>query len=332
MNSIQVRVKKYLGGSLWAAAAALAFAAPTQAQVESSELTTIIVPFPAGGAPDIAARVLADKLYGQFGQTVVVKNKPGASSTVGTREAARAKPDGHTLLFTTISTVIAPYVIAQGAASDIDLVHDFEPIVATGLTPMIIVAQAKLGIKTLGQLIKLAASSNPSLSYASAGVGSGTHFAGEMFKLAAKANLLHVPYGGVAPSILGTIRDDTPVLVAPLGATLPHIEQGKLTPVALLESRRSPLLPDVPTAAESGVDVEMQAWYGMFAPAGTSSSVIAQLNRKINDVLAAPEVKSKFATAGIEVLGGSANQLGEMVKRDKKRYGDLAQKLNIKTN
>lgn len=325
--------KRGLAGFLGIVIALFAVAPLAQAQTDSHRVISMVVPFPAGGGPDFAARVLADKLHERLGQTVVIQNIPGASSMLGARAVARAAPDGRTVLFTASTTVIAPHVLAQGTGPYADLLDNLVPIIAPATTPMVLVAHPRLGVKTLKELIELARISNPKLTYGSAGVGSGTHFAGEMFKQSAGVDLLHVPYQGVAPSIIGAVRGDTSVLFAALGATLPQIKEGKLIPLAVTEKRRSPLLPDVPTATEQGVaNVEIHAWYGVFAPAGTPTGVRDRLNREINAVLALPDVKERLASNGIEVLGGDAGQLAEFVKLDGERYGAIARKLNIQVN
>lgn len=319
-----------LAVSLGIITALLAFVPMANAQSESNRAITMVVPFPAGGGPDLAARILADKLHAGLGQTVVIENRPGASSMLGASAVARAAPDGHTLLFTTITTAIAPHVLTQGAGPDTDIFKDLVPIIAPVTTPMVLVAHPRLGVKSLKELIELA-HKRPGLAYGSAGFGSGTHFAGEMFKRSAGVDLLHVPYRGVAPSIIGTVRGDTSLLFAALGATLPQIKDGKLIPLAVTEKSRSSLLPDVPTATEQGVpNVEIHAWYGVFAPAGTPAAIRDRLNQEINAALALPDVKEKFSVGGIEVLGGDAGQLATLVRLDSERYGDIARQLNIR--
>ena len=319
-------VRRRWAGIVGAVLACLTFGMPAHGQTAIS----MVVPFPAGGGPDLAARVLADKLQASLGQTIVIDNRPGASSMLGAGAVARAAPDGHTLLFTTITTAIAPHVLAPGAGADSDVIKELVPIVAPATTPMVLVAHPRLGVKSLKELIALA-QKEPGLTYGSAGFGSGTHFAGEMFKRSAKVDLLHVPYRGVAPSIIGTVRGDTSLLFAALGATLAQIKDGKLIPLAVTEKARSPLLPDVPTATEQGVpDVEIHAWYGVFAPPGTPAAIRDKLNRAINAALALPDVKEKFGKAGVEVLGGDAKEVADLVRTDSERYGAIARELSIR--
>jgi tripartite-type tricarboxylate transporter receptor subunit TctC len=159
------------------------------------------------------------------------------------------------------------------------------------------------------------------------------HFAGEMLKRSAKIDLLHVPYRGVGPSITAALGGEVKLLYVGLGGAVPHIKAGKLVPLAVTEKTRSELLPDVPTATEQGVaNVEVNAWYGLFAPAGTPAATIARLNREVNDVLKLPEVREKLMGAGLEVLGGQPQLLADFMKADNQRYGSLARELNIKAD
>ena len=328
------RDKRWFAVCLGAAVALLIFGPLALAQGStnghSSRPVTIVVPFPAGGGPDLAARILADKLQTQSGQTVVIENRPGASSMIGVGAVARAAPDGHTLLFTTITTAIAPHVLAQDANAPTDVFKDLVPVVAPATTPMVLVAHPRLGVKTVKELIALA-KANPGVTYGSAGFGSGTHFAGEMFKRATGIDLLHVPYRGVAPSIIGTVRGDTSLLFVALGASLSQIQEGKLIPLALTEHSRSDLLPDVPTVSEQGFPgVEIHAWYGIFAPVGTPATELQRINREINAALKMDDVRQKFRAAGVAVLGGDADRLAGLVKSDSERYGAIARNLNIR--
>ncbi|WP_382328561.1 Bug family tripartite tricarboxylate transporter substrate binding protein [Hydrogenophaga sp. UC242_50] len=178
-----------------------------------------------------------------------------------------------------------------------------------------------------------AARKSPGLPYGSPGNGSPMHFAGEMLKSAAKVDLMHVPYRGVGPSITAALSGEVKLLFTGLGGAVPHIKGGKLVPLALTEKKRSPLLPDVPTATEQGVSgVEVNAWYGVFVPTGTPAPVIARLNQAFNEALQLPDVREKLAGAGLDVLGGTPQVLADFMKADNERYGKLAKELNIKAD
>lgn len=313
-----------------AAAAALPMAAGAQAAFPSRTVT-LVVPFPAGGGPDLAARIIAEKLGPRLGQPVVVDNKPGAGALIGASLVAKSAPDGHTLLLTPNTMVISPHVLAAGAGG-VDVHKDLAPVIAPATTPLVLVAHPSLGATNLKAALD-AARKSPGLPYGSAGNGSPMHFAGEMFKRSTKLDLMHVPYRGVAPSIAATLSGEVKLLYVGLGGAVPHIKAGKLVPLAVTESKRSELLPEVPTATEQGVTgVEVNAWYGVFAPAATPAATVARLNREINEIIKLPDVREKLMGAGVEALGGSPQVLADFMKADNQRYGTLARELNIKAD
>ena len=323
--------KRRLLAAALSACAALAVPVPGIAQNFPSKTLTIVVPFPAGGGPDVAARVLAEKLAPRLGQAVVVENKPGAGALLGAGLVARATPDGHTLLLSPNTLAISPHVLSAGAGN-VDVQRDLVPVIAPATTPLALVAGPQLGVKNLAELTTLARS-KPGLTYGSPGNGSPMHFAGEMFKQSTGLDLLHVPYRGVAPSLTAALGGEVQLLFVALGGALPHIKAGKLVPLAVVEKTRSGLLPDVPTATEQGIkEVEVAAWYGVFAPTGTPAAVINRLNQDINEVLKLTDVRERFTGAGLEVLGGSAARLGDFMKADHLRYGTLARDLKIRAD
>ena len=303
-----------------------------RAQAWPSKPVTLVVPFPAGGGPDLTARLIGEKLAARIGQPVVVDNKPGAGALLGAGVVAKATPDGHTLLLSPNTLVISPHVLAPGAGGGVDVQKDLLPVVAPATTPMVLVANPQLGAKDLKAALELARKT-PGLPYGSAGNGSPMHFAGEMLKKSAKVDLLHVPYKGVAPSITAALSGEVKLLYVGLGGAVPHIKAGKLVPLAVTERARSNLMNTVPTATEQGVaGVEVNAWYGVFAPAATPAAVAQKINQEINEVLKDAGVRDKLMAAGIEPLGGSAQQLADFVKADHQRYGALAKELNIKAD
>lgn len=322
-------------GLLATSALALSAALPAAAQAPAafpSRQVTLVVPFPPGGGPDLAARIIAEKLAPRLGQAVVVDNKPGAGALVGASFVAKAAADGHTLLLTPNTMVISPHVLAPGAGGGVDVHKDLVPVIAPATTPLVLVAHPSLGANNLRAAVE-AARKSPGLPYGSAGNGSPMHFAGEMFKRSTKLDLTHVPYRGVAPSITAAIGGEVKLLFVGLGGAVPHIRSGKLVPLALTEAKRSELLPDVPTATEQGVPgVEVNAWYGVFAPAATPAAAVTRINREINEVIRLPEVRERLVAAGIEVLGGSPQVLADFMKADNQRYGSLARELGIKAD
>jgi tripartite-type tricarboxylate transporter receptor subunit TctC len=291
----------------------------------------LVVPFPPGGGPDVAARVIAEKLAPRLGQPVVVENRPGAGALLGASFVAKAAPDGHTLLLTPNTMAISPHVLAPGAGGGVDVNRDLLPVIAPATTPLVLVASPSLGVSNLKGLLEQARKGG--LAYGSPGNGSPMHFAGEMFKRSAAVDLLHVPYRGVAPSLNAALAGEVKLLYTGVGGALQHIKAGKLVPLALTEKARSALLPDVPTATEQGVaNVEVNAWYGVFAPAATPAAVVQRINQEINAVIRLPDVRERFLGAGIEPLGGTAQVLADFMKADTQRYGQLARELGIKAD
>lgn len=302
------------------------------AQSFPSKTVTIVVPFPPGGGPDLLARVLAEKLGPKLGQAVVVENKPGAGGLLGASGVAKAAPDGHTLLLSPNTLVISPHVLPKGAGAGLDVQKDLIPVIAPVSTPMVLVANPTLGVSNLAQLIALA-KKQPGLAYASTGNGSPMHFAGEMFKKSAGVDMLHVPYRGTGPALTAALGGEVKLLYIGLGGAAAHIKAGKLIPLAVTEKARAQMFPQLPTAAEQGVkDVEVNAWFGLFAPAGTPASVVTRLNKEVNDALQLADVREKLMQAGLEVIGGSPQVLAGFIKEDDQRYSAIARDLGIKAD
>ncbi len=301
------------------------------AQAFPSKQVTLVVPFPPGGGPDVAARVIAEKLAPRLGQPVVVDNKPGAGALLGASFVAKAAPDGHTLLLTPNTMAISPHVLPPGAGGGVDVNKDLLPVIAPATTPLVLVASPSLGVNNLKGLLEQARKGG--LAYGSPGNGSPMHFAGEMFKRSAGVDLLHVPYKGVAPSLNAALAGEVKLLYTGVGGALQHIKAGKLVPLALTEKSRSTLLPDVPTATEQGVgQVEVNAWYGVFAPAATPAAVVQRINQEINAVIKLPDVRERLLGAGVEPLGGPPQVLADFMKADTQRYGQLARELGVKAD
>jgi tripartite-type tricarboxylate transporter receptor subunit TctC len=292
---------------------------------------TLVVPFPPGGGPDVAARLIAEKLAPRLGQPVVVENRPGAGALLGASFVAKAAPDGHTLLLTPNTMAISPHVLPPGAGGGVDVNKDLLPVIAPATTPLVLVASPSLGVNNLKGLLEQARKGG--LAYGSPGNGSPMHFAGEMLKRSAGVDLLHVPYKGVAPSLNAALAGEVKLLYTGVGGALQHIKAGKLVPLALTEKSRSSLLPDVPTATEQGVgQVEVNAWYGVFAPAATPAAVVQRINQEINAVIKLPDVRERLLGAGVEPLGGTPQVLADFMKADTQRYGQLARELGVKAD
>ena len=303
------------------------------AQDFPTKSVTLVVPFPPGGGVALAARVLAEKLAPRLGQPVLVDHRPGVGGLAGANMVARSAPDGHTLLVGPNTIAISPHILTKGAGGGVDVLKDLVPIVMPAYVPMVLVVNPQLGVKTTAELIALA-QHNPGLPYASAGNGSPMHFAGEMFKKAAGVDMQHIPYKGVQPSVTDTLGGQVKILFVSLGSgVIPLIRSGRLVPLAVTEKRRTQFLPDLPTLTELGIrGVEVDAWYGVLAPTGTPSAVIARLNQEINTVLELPDVRERLNSAGIEVRGGTAEAFAAAMREDYARYGRIAQELAIRSD
>lgn len=286
-----------------AALMALAAIAPANAQnaVEkqlSSDRFTIVSPFPPGGPVDTLARVLSEGLSKRYGQAAVVENMPGAAGNIGIDKVKRAKGDGHTLLVVPAGNLTINPTLMPNFPFDIE--KDFVPVTMLAKAPNVLVASPSTGIKTAKDLVAQAKAKPGTLSYASPGVGSGLHLAGELFKQQAGVDLLHVPYKGTAPALNDVLGGVVPLMFSNLPATLPFIKNGKLVALAVTEARRSPAAPEIPTLAEQGIQgVAVTSWYGLLAPAGTPPAVAEQLAKDAADFLAQPEVRERLKAQGM---------------------------------
>lgn len=264
----------------------------------ASDKFTLLAPFPPGGPIDTLARVLADGLGKRYNQVAVVDNAPGAAGNIGMDRVKRAKADGHTLLVIPAGNLtINPTLMPK---FPFDIQKDFVAVAMLAKTPNVIVTSPKTGIKTVAELIALAKEKPDTLSYASPGVGSGLHLAGELFKSQAKVDILHIAYKGTPPAINDVLGGVVPLTFSNLPTVLPHIRSGKLVALALTDSARTPTAPEIPTLAESGVPgVVVPSWYGLLAPAGTPADVVEQLAKDATEILAQPQVVEQLKAQGM---------------------------------
>lgn len=285
--------------------AAFTAAAPAHAQQKTdaqkqlaSERFTLISPFPPGGPVDTLARVLSDGLAKRYGQAAVVDNQVGAAGNIGMEKVKRAKGDGHTLLVIPAGNVtINPTLMP---AFPFDMAKDFVPITMLAKAPNVLVASPSSGIRNAKELVAQAKARPNTLSYASPGVGSGLHLAGELFKQQAGIDMLHVPYKGTAPALNDVLGGSVPLMFSNLPATLPFLKQGKLVAIGITEAHRSAAAPDIPTLAEQGIQgVSVTSWYGLMAPRGTPPAVVEQLAKDAAEMLAQPEVRERLKLQGM---------------------------------
>lgn len=301
----------------------------TQAQDYPSRTVKIVVAFPAGGPTDFVARVVADKLKGILGQSVIIENKPGANAAIGADMVAKSDPDGYTLFFTTAGAV----VINPHMRPDLpyDPQRDFAPVGLVVNTMEVLVVKSDGPIKSVKDLIALAGSNPQGIAMASTGVGSPPHLALELLKGAANANILHVPYRGAAPAVTDVIGGQVHAMFADLPVLMPQIKGGTLRPIGVGSKQRAPVLPDVPTLDEQGFkDVYADNWYALFAPAKTPAPVIAKLNAAIGSVLNDPEISRKLIDAGAVPAAGTPAQLSELLASELARWGKVIKEKNIK--
>ncbi|HZR03736.1 MAG TPA: tripartite tricarboxylate transporter substrate binding protein [Burkholderiales bacterium] len=304
---------------LLALGCAASFAA--HAQRFPSKPMRIIVPFPPGAFNDQLARVLAQKLGEKWKQPIVVDNRPGGSTVIGTDLAAKAAPDGHTLLIVSFAFAVNPALIAQ---LPYDTLKQFTPVVLAAGAPNILVVHPRLQVDSVQAFIARAKAQPGKLDYASAGSGTSTHLCMELLKTMANIDLVPVHYKGSAPAITDAIGGQVKVMFDNLPNALPHVKAGKLRALAVTTSSRSLLAPDVPTLAEAGVPgYDVEVWFGVVAPAGTPKSTIVLLNSAINAVLAMPDVKQRFGEQGVRVIGGTPEQFDAYLREQMSRWAKV---------
>ncbi len=308
-------------------AAALAAAAPAALAAFPSKTITIVVPTAAGGGNDAMARTIAQKLGPLLGQTIIIDNRAGANGSIASEYVARAVPDGHTLMFGYIGTHSMNPALQK---LRYDPVADFEPVGLVGYSPTLMVSTANVPVKDVKDLVAQLKAKPDKYTYASAGNGTAPQFAAELFKLNAGVVMLGVPYKGSAPAVSDTIGGQTQFMFPSLFTALPHVKSGKLKAMAVAGPKRSPLLPDVPTLKEAGVDgVEVQQWYAFFAPAKTPKAVVDQLNKALNQVLADKEIVQRIEGHGADVETSTPEQLGALVKSELVKWKIVVQKAKL---
>jgi tripartite-type tricarboxylate transporter receptor subunit TctC len=288
---------------------------------------TLVVPFAPGGSTDILARAVANHLRESFGQPIVVENHSGASGNTGTATVARAAPDGYTFLFNTMSVHTMNHALF--ATMPFDGVKDFSPIALLAYVTNTMVVHPSVPAKTVAEFIAYAKQNPGRVNYASAGPGSTNHLCGALFEKMADVRMVHVPYRGGAPAVADTVAGQTQLIFTAGTQSLPHVKGGTLRLLAVTENKRSPLLPDVPTVAETLPGYEMAVWYGAFGPAGMPKDVVAKLNGEINRILFLPDVKSRMDALAVEVARSTPAELGEMTQRDAEKWGRVIRELGI---
>ncbi len=279
----------------------------------------MVVPYAAGGGVDIVARAVGQELAKRLGQPVLVENRPGAGSNIGSDFVAKAAPDGYTLLMASPANAIN---ITLYKSMPYDTRRDLAPVALVGAVPSVLVAHPALPANTVAELVALAKAKPGGLSYGSGGSGTSEHLAAEMFRSLAGLDMVHVPYKGGANAMTDVIGGQISLMFTNMLGAMPHIRSGKLKALGIADTRRSPSLPEVPTFAEAGIkDLEVSVWWGVMAPAGAPATVIERLNRDIVASLEAPELRARLDGMGARIIGGTPAQFGAFLAGEIDRWG-----------
>ena len=308
--------------------ALLALAAAALAQCFPSRPIKIVVPFPPGGGTDSMARVIAERFRESMGQSVLVENRPGASSIMGLEYVYKAEPDGYTIVmepgnFTTLGPLYGKLPF--------DPIADFVPIALVGISPGVIGGHPSVPARTFQELIAWVKANPGKLNFASCGIGTSQHLAGEMLKVAAGIDMTHIPYKGCAPALTDVLGGQVPLFFSTVAHLNPQIKAGKLRGFAVTGARRTSFAPELPTVAESGYPgFDLDGWFGLLAPGRTPKDVVAKLNAEVNKALARQDVKDKLAAQGYELFGGTPERFAEVIRADLARLGKLIRDVGIK--
>ena len=312
------------------AATLLALGLPVLAQSYPTKPIRILVGFAPGGAMDIVARTIGQKIAGPLGQPVVIENKPGAASNIAIRQLIESPADGYTIMLVANGLTANPFLYTQ---QPFDPNVDVAPITLAARLPVVIAAGTNSDLSSLKKLIETSKAKPASVSYGSPGSGSTPHLATESFARAAGIKLTHIPYKGGAPAIADVLGGQLPMVAVNAVEVLPHVKAGKLRVLATLSAERVSTLPDAPTIAESGFPgFEASVWHAFIAPKGTPPAIVAKLNAEIHKALADPGVKERLAGLGAEVSPTTPQELATLVRSEYERYGKLIREANIKAN
>jgi tripartite-type tricarboxylate transporter receptor subunit TctC len=300
-----------------------------QAQSYPVKPIRFVVGFTAGGASDITARIVGQKLTEHFGQPVIIDNRPGASGTIAGGIVAKAPPDGYTLLAGATSILaINPGLYAK---LDYDPLRDFTPVSQTVSMPQLLVVHPSVKAATLKELLALAKAKPGELNYSSSGTGSSSHLAMELLKYMTGIDVVHVPFKGSGQAMPNLLAGQVQLVFDPMPTSLPHVKSGRLRAIAISTATRSPAIPDVPTVAQAGVpSYESSLWYGVLLPARTPPEIVAKLNRTINVILREAEVGERFAALGAEPVGGSSAEFGKYIGAEVVKWGKVIKAVGMR--
>lgn len=300
------------------------------AQTYPGKPIRFIVPFAPGGGNDILGRVVAQKLNEAFGVPVVVDNRGGAGGTIGTDLTAKAPPDGYTMLINNVSLAVNVTLYPK---LPYDTLKDLEPVTLVGRQPNILVVHPALPAKSVKELLALARAKPQHITYGSGGIGTSSHLATELLKMTAKIELTHVPYKGMGPALIDLIAGQTQLIMATMASALPFVRSGRVRALAVTPAKRSAVVPDVPTMIEAGVPgFEYSTWYGLLVPAGTPRPVVTRLHDAMVRILAAPDVKEKFGSQGVEPAATTPQEFKEYLQAEAAKWGRVIKASGMRVN
>jgi tripartite-type tricarboxylate transporter receptor subunit TctC len=314
---------------LFAAIGAGVLATPAAAQSYPTKTIRMVVPFPAGGATDIFARVMAERLAPALGQAVIVDNRPGAGGTIGSDVVAKSPGDGYTILMATSST----HAIAPGLNPKLpyNVERDFAPVSMVAITPTLLVANVATPAQTVAELIALARAKPGELTFASSGTGTAPHLAGELFKVLAKVDIRHIPYKGTQLAVPDLISGQVTILFDAFSTGIPHVRSGKLKALGVGSAKRSALLPDVPTIAEAGLpQYTSDIFFGVFAPSATPREIVARLAQELTRIVQTPDVRDRLAAQGAEPVGSTPQQFAQAIRAETEKWARVIREGGIK--
>ena len=304
-----------------ASALAAAFSPLASAQAYPSKPIKFVVGFAPGGATDVVGRLMAKKIGDALGQPIIIENKAGGSSNIGAEAVFRAAPDGYTFYVSAITSAINVSLFPK---LPFDFAKDFEPVALFANVPNILVVHPSVPAKTVKELIDLARAQPGKLSYASSGSGTSIHLCGELFKMLAKVDMVHIPYKGSAPAMTDMIGGQVQVMFDNMPSALPHVKAGKLRALAVTSAQRSPSAPDVITMGEAGVPgFDVQSWFGLVAPKGTPKDIIARVNAEAVNALATAEIKERFLDLGAVPAPMSPEAFGDFIRAEIIRWSEV---------
>jgi tripartite-type tricarboxylate transporter receptor subunit TctC len=286
-----------------------------------------VVPYPPGGGTDVIARIVQSRLADQLGQQIVIENRGGAGGALGTEAVAKSAPDGYTFLFTLSSHTINPLLYKL----NYDVEHDFSAVTLIVSVPQLIAASPSSPLHSMSDVVAAAKAKPGSIPFASVGNGTPSHIAGELLKLRAGIDMIHVPYKGGGPAIADTLGGQVPLAIVSMPAAMSHVRAGKLRALAVTTLKRNPGAPEIPTVAEAlkMPDYEVDSWYALFAPAKTPAPIIAKMQKAVAQTIELPEVKQKLLEQGGDTVGSSPEELDRVVKRELRRWAEVIRQAKI---